>query len=270
MKKTALFLACCIGLMFFASCKKGEPTISVATGTQYVNQNTQVFSGDQITVGFSTTGENLTKIEMNAAQNGTVIYTNAQSIDNESSYLYAHSFTIEAVGAVTITGTVTDAQGRTATKSFDINCYEKPNAKFIGRYEGDALITGSYDAELSNMDPMHDDFVDQPFATVVDMVSGDNIDEVLATFVIEEQSNTVKGTVDGDKVTFEGINTTYDMTYQGVTVPLNMTYNIVGTLNNGKLDLDGDCQGNGDINLFVVTGTVKIQGTIGGSLNKTR
>jgi hypothetical protein len=60
------------------------------------------------------------------------------------------------------------------------------------------------------------------------------------------------------------------MTYQGVTVPLNMTYNIVGTLNNGNLDLDGDCQGNGDINLFVVTGTVKIQGTIGGSLNKTR
>lgn len=270
MKKTALFLACCIGLMFFASCKKGEPTISIATGTQYVSQDTQVFSGDQITVGFSTTGENLTKIEMNAAQNGTVLYTDTQSIDNQSAFLYAHNFIIEAIGTVTITGIVTDAQGRTATKSFDIVCYEKPNAKFIGRYEGDALITGSYDAEISNMDPMHEDFVDQPFATVVDMASGDNINEVLATIVIEEQSNTVKGTVDGDKVTFEGINTTYNMTYQGVSVPLDMTYNIVGTLNNGKLDLEGDCQGSGEFNFYIVSGTVKIEGTIGGSLDKTR
>ena len=57
MKKTILFMACCIGLMLFASCKKdSQPNINIATGSNYVGPNTEVFSGDQITVGFSATG----------------------------------------------------------------------------------------------------------------------------------------------------------------------------------------------------------------------
>jgi hypothetical protein len=278
MKKTTLFLACCIGLMFFASCKKHvAPTINVATGTQYVSQNTQVFSGDQITVGFSTTGENLTKIEMNASQNGTVIYTNAQNIDNESSYLYAHSFNIDAIGTVTITGIVTDAEGRTATASFDILCNEKPNAKFLGHYEGDILITGTADIEIVNMDPMHENLTNEPFPVVVD-IEDDNSgsDKVIANITINGQTNQVNGTVTDNKVVFEAINDTfnYDYTYQGFTfrIPINMTYAINGTLNGDQLDLDGDCNGVGDINLsfFNITGTFTLVGTIGGSLNKTR
>ena len=259
MKKTALFLACCIGLMFFASCKKGDPTISVATGTQYVNQNTQVFSGDQITVGFSVTGENLTKVEMNASQNGAVIYTNTQNIDNASSYLYAQTFTIEAIGTVTITGTVTDAEGRTATKSFDINCYEKPNAKFVGHYEGNALFTGTATSTVPGYENMS--FDNEELPAVVDMTAGDNVNEVVATFLINEQTNTVKGTVDGNKVSFEAITSTYTIVF----FPLDMTYNIVGTLNDGQLDLEGDCHGTGSF--MGMTG--ELEGTLGGSLTKT-
>ena len=275
MKKSTLFLACCIGLMFFASCKKEvKPTISIATGANYVSQSTQVFAGDPITVGFSATGENLTKIEMNALQNGTVLYTNAQNIDDAAAtYLYAHSFTLDAIGTVTINGIVTDAKGNTATTSFDIICYEKPNAKFVGQYEGNALITGSYDINVNGMDPMHEDLADQPFPVVVTMVAGDNNDEVMATITIHDQENTVKGTVDGNKVILEAINDTYTMhyEYQGFDLPIsmNMTYNIVGTLNDGMLDLDGSCKGNGDFNMFIVSGTIEMEGTVGGSLTKT-
>jgi hypothetical protein len=269
MKKNVLFLACCIGLMFFASCKKGDPTITIATGTQYVNQSTQVFSGDQITVGFSTTGENLTKVEMNAMQNGTVLYTNTQNINNESSYLYAHNFVINAIGTVTITGIVTDAQGRTATKSFDINCYEKPNAKFIGRYEGEALFTGNATTTMQGYENIP--FENQPLPTIIDMEAGDNVNEVLAVVLIDEQTNTVKGVVDGDKVTFEAVSSPFDLSYGLMSISIDMTFNIVGTLNNGKLDLEGSCQGGKDINIpFVYTGPLTIQGTIGGSLNKVQ
>jgi hypothetical protein len=275
MKKSTLFLACCIGLMFFASCKKEvKPTISIATGANYVSQSTQVFAGDPITVGFSATGENLTKIEMNALQNGTVLYTNAQNIDDAAaSYLYAHTFTLDAIGTVTINGIVTDAKGNTATTSFDIICYEKPNAKFVGQYEGNTLITGSYDINVNGMDPMHEDLTDQPFPIVVTMVAGDNNDEVMATITIHDQENTVKGTVDGNKVILEAINDTYTMhyEYQGFDLPIsmNMTYNIVGTLNDGMLDLDGSCKGNGDFNMFIISGTIEMEGTVGGSLTKT-
>lgn len=266
MRKSILFLACCIGLMFFASCKKSDPTINIATGTNYVSQNTQVFSGDPITVGFSVIGENLTKVEMNASQNGNVLYTNTQNIDNEAAYLYAQNFTIEAIGTVTIRGTVTDAKGRTATTSFDILCYEKPNAKFIGRYEGDALFTGNATTTMAGYEQIP--FENQPLPTIVDMAAGDNVNEVLATILFNEQTNTVKGVVEGDKVTFEAISSTFNVTYM-MTISIDMTYNIVGTLNEGKLDLEGDCHGGKDLNIpFIYTGPFTLEGTISGSLEK--
>ena len=279
MKKTTLFLACCIGLMFFASCKKEPvtpvtpaPTITVLTGNEYAGQGTQMYAGDQITVGFSTNGENLTKIDMNASQNGAVIYTNTVSIDNVSSYLYAHSFNINAIGTVTITGIVTDAEGRTATASFDIICNEKPNAKFLGHYEGDILITGTADIEITNMEPMHEDLTNEPFPVVVDIeedVSGS--DKVVANITINGQTNQVNGTVTDNKVVFEAINDTFTYTYnyQGfpISIPIEMAYSINGTLNGNQLDLDGDCNGQGNI---LSLGTFTLVGTIGGSLNKTR
>ena len=274
MKKSTLFMACCIGLMLFASCKKDvQPTISIATGTNYVTQNSQVFSGDLITVGFSLAGENLTKIEMNAIQNGTVLYNNVQNIDNVATYLYAHSFNIDAVGTVTITGVVTDAKGHSATSSFDILCYEKPNAKFVGHYEGDILITGSYEANVSGMDPIAGDLDNTPLPAVVDIAAGDGMNEVTATITLNEQSNTVNGTVDGNKVVFEAVNSTFNYTYQyqgfPISIPLTMTYTINGTLNGEgeQLDLDGACNGEGNILAF---GTFSMEGTLGGSLNKTR
>lgn len=267
-------MVCLAALALLASCKKDvQPTISVFSGSEYVSQNAEVYSGDQITVGFNVTGKDLTQIVMNAEQNGTVLYTHTETISNESSYFYSKTFTIEANGTVSISGTVTDAKGNTASTSFDITCNEKPNAKFVGHYEGDALISGTYDINMTNMDPMHEDFEDQPFVTVLDIAAGDNNNEVLATVTINDQTNTVKGTVDGNKVSFEAINDTYTMhsNYNGmnIDIPLDMTYNIIGTLNEGMLDLEGDCKGNGDISLFFFTGTIEMEGTVGGSLTKT-
>lgn len=270
MKKTALFMACCIGLLFFASCKKEtQPTISIATGANYAGQGTELFADDPVTVGFSAIGEKLTKIEMNVSQNGMVIYTDAQSIENADTYLYVHSFTIDAVGTVTVSGIVTDAKGHTATTSFDILYYEKPNAKFVGRYEGNALITGSYDIEVTNMEPMHEDFENRPVAAIVEMAAADNSNEVVATVTIDEETSTMTGIVEGNKVIFEAINSSYNMTYQGFSLPIDMTYNIIGTLNEGRLELSGDCKGDGSINMLFITGTIQMEGTVGGSLDKT-
>ena len=275
MKKTALFMACCISLMFFASCKKDvQPTITIATGGNYAGPNTEVFSADPVAVGFSATGENLTRIEMNASQNGTILYNDAQTIDNAATYLYVHNLELEAVGTVTFTGIVTDAKGHTATTSFDIIYYEKPNAKFLGHYDGDALVTGTYDITVTNMDPIHDVMTDQPFPTILDIEAGEENDEVIATVKINDQTDKVVGTVDGYKVTFEAINDTYTMNYEynGFSIPitLDMTYNIIGTLNEGALDLEGTCKGSGEFNMLFISGNIEMEGTVGGSLNKTK
>ncbi len=274
MKKSTLILACCIGLMFFASCKKDvQPTITTISDPGFVTQNSEVYSGDEITVGFNVTGEKLTRIVISADQNGTALYTDTQAITNESSFIYTKTFTLNATGTVTIGATVTDAKGYTATVSFNILCNEKPNTKFIGHYEGEALISGTYDINLSNMDPISDEFTDRPIAAIVDIVAGEDMNEVVANITINEQTNTVKGIVDGSMVTFEAINdvTTMNYEYNGINIPitLDMTYNIIGNLNDNRLNLSGDCSGSGNINMFFINGTIEMQGTVGGSLIKT-
>ena len=124
MKKSTLFMACCIGLMLFASCKKDPvaPTISIFNGSGYATENSAYYSGDEINVGFVATGENLTKLEATVSQHGTVLTTHFENIEKAATYTYSHTFTIEASGTITITGTITDAAGQTATTSFNIIC----------------------------------------------------------------------------------------------------------------------------------------------------
>lgn len=275
MKKTALFMACCIGLMFFASCKKDiQPTLTVVTDPGYVSQNSEVFSGDQLLVGFNATGESLIQIMMIAEQNGTAIFTHTETLENLASYSYTKTFSLDATGTVTIRGTVTDAKGNTATKSFDIHMNEKPNAKFVGHYEGNILFSGTANLNVSNMDPMSQTFENEPYPTIVDIVPGESIIEVMATITINNQPNTVKGTVEGNKVVFEAINDdfTYTYDYQGfsVPIPLDMTYAITGLLNGDQLGIEGSCKGNGEVSLLIYSGTVDLDGTLGGSLAKTR
>ena len=269
-------MACCIGLMLLASCKKDPvaPTISAITDTGYVIENAQIFSGDDIKVGFNATGEKLTKIEITLTQNGTVINSNQATIVNLTSYSHTATFTVEATGVVTITGTVTDANGLTASKSFNINYEEKPNAMFIGHYEGNALATGYFEAVITGMDTMHQEFTDREVPVVLDITAGDDINKVVATCVMEDRTMTSIGMVEGNKIKFESFNDVYTFDYDlGVMVihpEVNVTYSIVGTLVDGKLLLEGSCTGNGDLNYGFVSGTINLEAAVGGGLSKLR
>lgn len=250
------------------------PTITLIQEEGYITENAVIYAGDEVTIGFSASGKSLANIDITLSGNGNVINQYTETIDGLDTYSYSISTSIETVGTVTITGTVTDKWGKTASVSFNINCIEKPNAKFVGHYEGDILITGTVNADISNMEPVNEILEDQPLPALVDIVAGDNMNEVVATITINEQANTVKGTVDGNKVVFEAINDTFTYNYlymnYTVAVPFNMNYSISGTLNGDQLGLEGECNGEGVINMFIITGTATIDGTIGGSLTKTR
>lgn len=279
MKKSALFLACCIGLMLFASCKKDPvaPTIDIQKGEGFVYENAQVYSGDQIMVGFYCTGESLTKVEIVLSQNGTILDSYIDDCTSQKNepvppYHCEHSFTIDATGTVNIKGTVTDANGLTASKAFDIQFNEKPNAKFIGHYEGDALFTGIMKAEISGFDPIEQEVTDKDVPVVLELRSGETMTEVIGNCKINDQDMELKGTVEGNKVTFEAVNTTvsynYDMNGFNIPVDVNITYAVTGTLDNETLTLSGTCNGGGEIHLLIYNGTTSIDGTIGGSLVK--
>ena len=276
MKKSTLFMACCIGLMLFASCKKDPvaPTISIFNGSGYATENSAYYSGDEINVGFVATGENLTKLEATVSQNGTVLTTHFENIEKAATYTYSHTFTIEASGTITITGTITDAAGQTATTSFNIICNEKPNAKFVGHYEGEALFTGTMEATVSGMEPMQQEVNDRPISVTVDLRAGETVNEVVGTCKTEGQEMEIKGTVDGNTVTFEAANTTVTLNYDlggfSLQPVVDMTYNVKATLENEKLAIDGNCTGEGEIHMLFYNGTIAIDGLLGGKLDKTR
>ena len=269
-------MACLVGLALMASCKKDiQPAISVATEPEYVHQNSEVYSGDEIAVGFNVTGEKLTQVVISVDQNGTMLYTYTEALDNKDTYFIAKTFAIETTGTVLISGTVTDAKGHTATTSFNIICDEKPNAKFVGNYEGNALISGTLNVMPNNMDPIPQELQDEPIAVKLNIAPGNDINEVIASVTINDQENpnSINGTVEGNKVTFEAINAPFNLDYDyngmNVNIPLDMTYDITGTLDNGTLNLEGGCKGNGSFNIFIFSGTVDLDGSIGGSLTKT-
>ena len=276
MKKSILFIACCIGLLFFASCKKDPiaPTISVMQGEGYLTENAQVFTGDEVTVGFNATGEDLTKLEVTLSANGTIFTSHFENIEKQASYSYSHTFTLDASGTVTITGIVTDASGQTASKSFNIICNEKPNAKFIGHYEGVALATGSIEAEFTGIgvQPVQDEFTNREVPVILDLAEGENMNEVIGTCKMNDREMTCKGTVDGNKLVFEAVNDVitfeYDMGIMTINPEINVTYTIVGTLVESQLNLEGTCTGNGDLNYGFVSGTIKLESSVGGSLVK--
>ena len=273
MKKNILFIACCIGLMLFASCKKDPvaPTITVIQGEGYVAENAQLYSGAEIQVGFKATGENLTKMDITLTNDGTIIASSSQPIEKQPDFSYSKTFTIDETGTITITGIVTDAAGQTATKSFDIVCNEKPNAKFLGSYQGNAYFTGTMEASIAGMEPMHQDVTDQEMPITLTVTEGATMNEVICK--INDQEETAVCTVEGDKLsivltdlpyTFD-----YDMNGFSISPTLIMNLNLTATLAEGQLTLEGTCQGNGEVNVLIYTGTMAIDGTISGTLDTT-
>ena len=270
--------------MVFASCKKGPvlPTIKILERQGCVTENAQVYYGVEITVGFSCTGENLNQIDVVLSQNDSILASHTDSLNSAKAdpvptFNYKHAFTLETIGVVTVKGTVTDSLGQVATISFNINYNERPNMKFVGHYEGDIFINGSYSADLSLIGLQDGDLDSIPFYTIVDIASGDDINEVNAVITLGDNPNTVRGIVDGNNIVFDEISNkfVFDYSYDGIfniniPIELDVIYSMRGTLNDGILNLEGECQGGGDISIIggLVHGPMTMEGTLGGSLTK--
>ncbi|MBR5377692.1 MAG: hypothetical protein IK135_01070 [Bacteroidales bacterium] len=145
---------------------------------------------------------------------------------------------------------------------------ENNNKRFIGNYKGTVWASGTYDAIIPNIGPMHQEFTDQALPVELQLNEGENSKEVSGICKIEDQEIPCKGTVDGNIVTFSAVDEVFTIDYQGFSPEIKMTYNIKGTLSDGTLTLDGNCSGNGSI-LFS-TATLNMNATMTGSLTQIR
>ena len=137
---------------------------------------------------------------------------------------------------------------------------EKPYEKFIGSYNGSALVEGTISYSIGSTSLSND--IKQTLPMAIDLSAGDSDNRLVLTYTPEGQNEiyTATGTINEDKVTFDPVVVKETIEGKDVNLTLNMNGTIVGTV----FSLKGDFSGNGNINIleqplpfpFTVTGTV--------------
>ena len=112
---------------------------------------------------------------------------------------------------------------------------EKANQRFIGNYEGKVTATLAMLGETSS----------QEVRATLNIVAGDTDNRIVATFALPEvteetmpfNSFELKGTCDGDKVTFDALN--IETEEEGT--PIKFTFVADGTLQNNTFKMNATC-----------------------------
>lgn len=143
---------------------------------------------------------------------------------------------------------------------------EKPYEKFIGNYNGSALMNGTLSMSVAGTSVNRE--FEQTFPLDITLGAGSEDNKLVMTYMPEGQNEiyTAIGTINEDKVTFDPV--VVKETIEGTEV--NLTLNMNGTIAGTIFSLNGDFSGNGNITIleqplpfpFTVTGTVT------GNLNK--
>lgn len=240
MKKLSFALACIIGLMFFASCKKDTQLTITPIKTQgYVTDGAQVNIGETIQFGFDAEGTDLDDFEyLITAGNhseGEEIF-----LEKLTSYSYTGTYKAEIGGTVTITGTIKNVKGETATSTVTITVLEPENHKFIGNYAG--TLKGNATIEIMGQTQEMDEI---EYDAQLELLAGENDNEVKAHYVQEGTEYDVKGVCEGNVVTFEPITVTYSETGTDMEIVINLK----GTLEGSYLLVEGTAETEGEIQM---------------------
>ena len=275
MKKSTLFMACCIGLLLLAGCKKKvAPTITVFQGEGYLTENAQVYANENVKLGFVATGEKLVELETIITKDGILISRSTESIEGQpSSYTSSTNISFIDTGTMTVMATVTDANGLTASTSYNFDCIEKPYEKFLGNYEGNALFSGNMEVNMDGVDPMQQEVTEHEVPVSVVISGGPAVDEVIILLQMDNQEMELAGKVDGNMITCEADHVSYSFNYDlgggfNVTPEMDVSYIVKATLDGNQMMIDGTCTGSGEVHVLIYNGTISVDGIIGGSLNK--
>lgn len=268
-------MACCIGLLLLAGCKKKvAPTITVFQGEGYLTENAQVYANENVKLGFVATGEKLVELETIITKDGILISRSTESIEGQpSSYTSSTNISFIDTGTMTVMATVTDANGLTASTSYNFNCIEKPYEKFLGNYEGNALFSGNMEVNMDGVDPMQQEVTEHEVPVSVVISGGPAVDEVIILLQMDNQEMELAGKVDGNMITCEADHVSYSFNYDlgggfNVTPEMDVSYIVKATLDGNQLMIDGTCIGSGEVHVLIYNGTISVDGIIGGSLNK--
>lgn len=137
---------------------------------------------------------------------------------------------------------------------------EKPYEKFVGNYNGSALVNGTVTIGSGSTTLNKD--IEQTFPMTMSLSAGEADNKLVLTYIPDEQQETftATGTITNDKVVFDPIQV--NQVIEGSAI--DITLNLEGTLTGNIFAMNGTFNGDGNVSIagqiipipFTTTGTV--------------
>lgn len=271
-----------VGLMLMTGCKKDpvptpelpavEPTLTLTTEPN-IAEGTEVEAGTLIKCTFECEGEKLSSLLVTITrENGEELIHNLQTLNGGTSDSTTMEYSVTYVGRLTMEAILQSDNGKSATVTLHFTSVApKPNEKFLGDYDGTVLINGTLVAEIPGMEPVQQEFSEN-YQVQVYITGGENDSIVIAECHVNDRVFTATGIVEGNKIIANDLHDTFILNYEynGMTFSpeIDVVYSLTATLDGDVLTFEGTYKGSGDTTILIFTGTISLDGTFNGSLNK--
>ena len=237
-----------------------DPTLTLKTDEGYLSEGDVIETGNPIIVGLMCQADKLKTMLVVFTSGETIILEESTDLPEIASSSFIHRYFLTQEGDITMTATLTDTQGKTATVTVNFKSIDAPVPAFEAHYQG--LV--NLDATAASMMFTYPINVDYDMDI---MISETNVEgQVNATIIFAGNSYTTTGTKEDNVIDLEPFDVVID--YDGSTV--NATIDINGTIGEDILSVQGNLNGSGNITIpdMPIAIPATIEGTLAGDLNK--
>lgn len=246
MKKLSFALFALVGFLLMTGCKKEtvNPTLTLLTGEGYLSEGTETMVGEPFKVGLKCEADQLTALNIIFMKGEAFATEDTKNWDNASTATYERSFIIMYDGDITMTATLFDTHGKTATITVNFKSLPQPEPEpepepepnpepepttFDGLYDGFTKIEGNISTLGINY-PVNDSSVVEMSINVLE----DN--QVKGVYSYQGTDYDLTGSIQGDTIVFDP----FALVIVNSDMQLNATISLAGVLDEDVLSLEGN------------------------------
>ena len=234
------------------------PTMTLVEDENLLSEGAEVVAGEFFFIGLAGEGQRLLTLTVAFVSNGNVLEEWTKELGGSDEFTCTKYFTLDQVGDVTMTATLTDTQDKTAVVTVHFKVVPAPEPEFGAHYAGTVTMDATASAFMVNY-PISMDYD-------MDILLSEAAEEgrVNATITFAGNTYTTTGTKDDNAIDLEPFDIVLD--YEGSTV--NGNIDMAGTINGTVFSVQGALTGSGNITFSGMSIPATIEGTVAGDLDE--
>lgn len=237
-----------------------DPTLTLKTEEGCLAEGAEIEVGNPIIVGLICKAEKLKSLSIVFASGDVILLNEDNDLPEIQSSSFVHRYHLTQEGDITMTATLTDTQGKTATVTVNFKSIAAPVPAFEAHYQGIVNLDATAAAMMFTY-PINVDY-----EMDIMLSESDTEGQMNAIIIFAGNQYTTTGSKSDDLIDLEPFDVTLD--YEGSTV--NATIDINATIGEDILSVQGNLNGSGNITIpdMPIAIPATIEGTISGDLNE--